>query len=125
MRKEFPFQKRDVVAVTVASHRLVAQPTVGVNNAARLHRSLFKTHQARRRAVQDSAHPNATDTRSIFLSRHYNQCLASSLAAANTFLQGAEVRLIYFDPSGQAIAVGAHHGASQFMQPTSKPFCNS
>src|SRR3954447_7659359 len=112
-----PFQKCDVVAVTFASHRLVAQPSVGVNDAARLHRNLYKTHQACRRGVPDSAHPNATDTRSIFLSRHYNQCFAFSLAAANTFLQAAEVRLIYFDPSGHAIPVRAHHGASQFMQP--------
>ena len=73
--------------------------------------------QARRRGVYDSPHPNSTDARSIFLSRNYNQCLAFGLAAANTFLQAAQVRLVYLDSPGQAIPVRAHHGASQFMQP--------
>ena len=103
--------------VTFASHRLVAQPAVGVDDAARLDRILHKRHQALRRGVDDSPHPNSTDTRSIFLSRNDNQCFALGLASANALLQAAQVGLVYLDSPGQAIPVRAHHGASQFMQP--------
>src|SRR5882762_6022429 len=90
-------QECDLMLVAFALQRKVAEPTVGVYNAASFHGVLHKRHEAVRRSVRYSPHPNAADARSILLSRNHNQRFALSLAATNAFLQTAQVRLVYFD----------------------------
>src|SRR5215471_16119828 len=63
-------------------------------------------------------HPNATDPRSIFLSRNDNQRLGIGLATPNALLQTADIGLIYLDSASQPVPAWAHHSAPQFVQPS-------
>jgi len=77
--------------VAFAFQRQVAQPAIGVHDAARLHGILYKRYQALRGSVRDSPHSNAADARTIFLSRNYNQCFGFGLAPSNALLQAPDV----------------------------------
>jgi len=110
-------QERDLVIEAFAFQGQVAQPTVGVHDAARLNGVLHKRYQTLRRSVRDSPHPNSTNARSILLSRNHNQCLGFRLASTDALLQAAQVRLVHLDSPGQPIPVRAHHCTAQFMQP--------
>ena len=65
-------QERDLVLVARALQGKVAEPTVGVDDAARFHGVVHKRHKAVRRSVRYSTHSNSADARSILLSRNYN-----------------------------------------------------
>ena len=54
--------------------------------------------------------------RVIFLSGDHDQCFLQVEPSGKSLLLTAHVTFVHFNPAGEQIASGPHHGAAQFMQ---------
>ena len=112
----FTSQKRDLVRITLALQGEVAQPAIGVDEAAGCDRFLHKRNQALGRSVYNLAHANPTDSGPIFLSSHNNQCFLQIEPTEQAFLQTADIAFIHLDSARQQIPSRSYHGAAQSVQ---------
>jgi len=85
-----PAQKRDLMNVATLLQRLVSQPSVGMDHAARFDRLFHKANQTAGRSVHNPP-PLA-----VFLGRRHNQLLVRGLPTANTLFQPAQVGFVHF-----------------------------
>jgi len=111
-----PFEKSDLVLVALVLQGQVPQPAVGVDDAAGCDRILHKWNQAFGRSVQNLAHANSTESRSIFLSGNNDQSFLQIESAGQSLFQAADIAFIHFDSAGEQITSRSYHGAAQFMQ---------
>ncbi len=106
------------MAVAFLFQRLIAQPRVGMHDAAWFDGVSHKRHQACGRGVGDPSHPYLPDTVAIFLRRHRDQSLLLGLPTPHTLFYAAEIRFIYFDRPSEPVPARPHHRPAQFMQPS-------
>src|SRR5579883_2548151 len=111
-------KKGDPMAVAFLFQRLIAQPRVGMHDAAWFDGVSHKRHQACGRGVGDPSHPYLPDTVAIFLRRHRDQSLLLGLPTPHTLFYAAEIRFIYFDRPSEPVPARPHHRPAQFMQPS-------
>src|ERR1700684_1911283 len=103
--------------VTLPFQRVVAQPSVGVDDATRFDRLLYKGNQALGGSIDNLAHPNPPDSRPILLRSNNNQGLFQVQPTRKSFLQAADITFVHLHSAGKSVACRPHHGASQLMQP--------
>src|SRR5579875_2351085 len=111
-------KKGDPMAVAFLFQRLIAQPRVGMHDAARFDGVSHKRHQACGRGVGDPSHPYPPAAVSLFSRRHRDQSLLLGLPTPHTLFYAAEIRFIYFDRPGEPLPAQPHHRPAQFMQPS-------
>src|SRR5437879_9897921 len=92
-----PFEKSDLVLVALVLQGQVPQPAVGVDDAAGCDRILNKWNHAFGRSVQNLAHANSTESRSIFLSGNNHQSFLQIESAGQALFQAADIAFIHFD----------------------------
>src|ERR1017187_5816830 len=112
----FPFKERNLVDEAFAFQGRISQPAIGMNNALCCDGVLHKGHRAGSRSVENLAHANPADARPILLCSNHNQRLVQIEPAGQIFLRSAEIAFIYFHSTGEQIASGPYHGATQPVQ---------
>src|ERR1700683_3277536 len=98
--------------------RFVSKPTVGVDYASRFHRILDERNKTPGRGIGNSPQADASDTASLFLSRHYNQGFLFGFPPPHAFLQPAQKGFIDFHGPRQPFTARPDHRPAQFMQPS-------
>src|ERR1035438_4070225 len=86
-----PLQEGDLVLVTFALQRIVAQPAIGMNEATRFHCVPHKRHQACGRSIHNLAHANPADAWPVFLSSNNHQRFLQVEATGPALLQTAHI----------------------------------
>ena len=90
-----------MVLVTSLMQGEIPQPTIRVDNTARLDRVLHKWHQAFGGSIDYLAHPNPTDPRPILLRSNNNQGLFQVQPTRQSFLQATHIAFIHLDSAAE------------------------
>src|ERR1039457_1284227 len=116
-----PPKKADLVNVSVALERSIAQPAVGVDHVAGLHGLFHEGNQTLGRDVWDAPRPNSPDPLAVLLGCDHNQRLAVGLSTANTLFQPTPIRLVHFNLPRESIPSWPHPSPPQVVLP--RPGC--
>src|SRR5437870_5629995 len=113
-----PLQHCHLVRISFHLQTGISFPAIRVNRTARLDRLRDEGLQAGSRGIPDPTQSDASDTLPLFLASHSNQNLCFRPATASPLLQSAQVCLVHFHPTAEAVTARSHHSSPQFVQPS-------
>ena len=111
------FFSHSLMNVAQAIQAVVPYPSIGANLASRFHGLINGILQAFCRGIWNLSKPNPSDSRTIQLSRNYNQRLSCCSTTPFSSLFASDVRFIDFHNAPKPVPSRPDHRSAEFVQP--------